>query len=114
MRSAPHSRLSLAISLINATVSAEILGLEEAALDLYFQYNLNPWRCQRRSVVFLNDEQRLFPGPNGSCQKHQEHPIRLRAHRSFHVSAQDDERLSEEGVFGHEFGLASGKVSHCS
>jgi len=37
--SAPHSRLSLAISLIKATVSGDILGLVEAALDLYFQYS---------------------------------------------------------------------------
>jgi len=37
IRTAPHSRLSLAISLINATVSADILGVGEAALDLYFQ-----------------------------------------------------------------------------
>jgi len=37
--SAPHSRLSLAIYLIKATVSGEILGLVEAALDLYFQYS---------------------------------------------------------------------------
>ena len=36
-RSAPHSRLFLAICLIKATVSAEILGLAEVALDLYFQ-----------------------------------------------------------------------------
>jgi len=50
MRSAPHSRLSLAISLINAMVSAEILGLAEVALDLYFHKSLKPWRCQRRSV----------------------------------------------------------------
>ncbi len=42
MRSAPHSRLSLAISWIKATVSWEILGLREAALDLYFQKSLRP------------------------------------------------------------------------
>ena len=35
--SALHKRLLLAISLIKATVSAEIFGLVEAALDLYFQ-----------------------------------------------------------------------------
>jgi hypothetical protein len=34
MRSAPHSRVSLAISWIKATVSWEILGLREAARDL--------------------------------------------------------------------------------
>jgi hypothetical protein len=114
IRSAPHKRLFLAISLINATVSAAIFGLGAVALDLYFQNSLNPWRCHRRSVVFLDDEKRSFPGPNGSCQKHQEHPIGLLENRSFDLSAEDDERLSEECVFGHEFGLVSGKVSHGS
>jgi len=50
MRSAPHNRLSLAISSIKATVSAEILGVAEVALDLYLQKSLKPWRCHRRSV----------------------------------------------------------------
>ncbi len=36
MRSAPHSRLLLAISCIKATASAEIFGVAEVALDLYF------------------------------------------------------------------------------
>ncbi len=50
IRSAPQRRFCTAISLIKATVSAEIFGLADAALDLYFQYSLNPWRCHRRSV----------------------------------------------------------------
>ena len=45
-----QSRFCAAISLINPTVSADIFGLEEAALDVYFQNSRNPWRCQRRSV----------------------------------------------------------------
>jgi len=32
-----------------------------------------PWRYQRNSVVFLDNEQGLFPGPNCSRQKNQEH-----------------------------------------
>jgi len=42
IRSAPHSRLSLAISLIKATVSEDILGVGAAALDLYFHKSLKP------------------------------------------------------------------------
>ena len=60
--------------------------------------------------LWLNNEQRLFPGPNHSCQKHQEHPIRFGTGRSFHLSAEDNQLLSQERVFCHEFGLASGKV----
>ncbi len=50
IRSAPQSRFCPAISLIKATVSAGIFGLEDAALDLYFQNRRNPWRCHRSSV----------------------------------------------------------------
>src|SRR5260370_38630104 len=45
-----QSRFCAAISLINPTVSADIFGLEEAALDVYFQNSRKPWRCQARSV----------------------------------------------------------------
>jgi hypothetical protein len=100
--------------LIKATVSAESFGLEEAALDLSFQYSLNPWRCQRRSVSGWTSDVRLLPGPNGSCQEHQEHPIGLLEDRSFDLPPKDNELLPEEGVFGHEFGRVSGKVSHGS
>jgi len=42
MRSAPHSRWLLAISCIKVTVSAEILGVAEVALDLYLHKSLKP------------------------------------------------------------------------
>jgi hypothetical protein len=42
-----------------------------------------------------------------------EHPIRFGKGGSFHLSAEDNKLLTEECVFCHEFGLASGKVSHC-
>ena len=60
--------------------------------------------------LWLNNQQRVLPGPNGSCQEYQEQPIRFGKGGSFHVPTEDDERLSEEGVFSHQFGLASGKV----
>jgi hypothetical protein len=63
---------------------------------------------------WLDDEQRLFPGPNHPCEKHQEHPICLRACWSFDLPTEDNELLAEKGVFCHEFGFASGKVSHRS
>jgi hypothetical protein len=114
IRSAPHKRLFLAISLINATVSAAIFGLGAVALDVYFQNSRASLAVPPQKCLWLDDEKRLFPGPNGSCQQHQEHPIGLLANRSFDLSAEDNERLSEECVFGHEFGLVSGKVSHGS
>ena len=110
MRSAPHSRLSLAISWIKATVSAEIFGAAEVALDLYFQKSLKPWRCHREPRLWLNNEQHLLPGSYYPGQKHEEHAVRPGTSRPFHLSTQDDQRLSQQGVFCHELGLATGLV----
>jgi hypothetical protein len=89
-----------------------LLALGAAALDLYFQYNLNPWRCHREIRLWLNNDKRLFPGPNHPDEQYQEYAIRFGPDGPFDLSAQDDQRLSQEGVFCHEFGLPSGKVSH--
>src|SRR6516164_2423672 len=62
IRSAPKSRLFIAISPIKEIVSWDSLGLRVAALDSYFQKSLKPWRCHRRSVVFLDNDEGLFPG----------------------------------------------------
>jgi hypothetical protein len=57
---------------------------------------------------------RLLPCSSHAGQQHQEHPICSRASRSFDLSTQDNQRLSQERIFCHELGLASGKVSQCS
>src|SRR5215467_9327765 len=108
MRSAPQSRLSLAISLIKATVSWGILGLRAAALDLSSQKCLKPWRCHREPRLWLNNEQRLFPGPHHSCQQDQEHAVGPGTGRPFHLSTQDDQLLTQQSFFCHELGLAPG------
>jgi hypothetical protein len=54
--------LSLAICCIKATVSAEILGVADMALDLYFHKSLKPWRGPREPRRWLDNEQRLLPG----------------------------------------------------
>jgi hypothetical protein len=96
--------------LIKATISAVIFDLRAVALDVYFQKSRKPWRCHRSNVVFLHDEEGLLPGPNHPGQQHQEHPVRFGTGRSFHLSTKNNELLTEERVFCHEFGLASGKV----
>jgi len=60
--------------------------------------------------LWLNDEQRLFPGPHHFCQQDQEHPVGPGTGRSFHLSPQDDQLLTQQGVFCHKLGLAPGKV----
>ena len=63
--------------------------------------------------LWLNDKKRLLPGPNRPRQKNQEHPVRFGTGRSFHLSVEDNERLSKERVLCYELGLAPDKVSQC-
>ena len=114
IRSAPHSRFCAAISLINVTVSSDTLGLREAALDLYFQNRRASLAMPPQERLWLNDEQRLLPGSNHFCQQHQEHPICFGVSRSFDLSTENNQLLTQKRIFCHEFGLASGKVGQRS
>jgi len=60
--------------------------------------------------LWSNDEDRLLPGPKHSCQENEEQAIRFRACWPFHLPPEDDELLSQEGIFCHQLGLASAKV----
>jgi len=62
----------------------------------------------------MNNEEGLFPGPNYPGQQHQEKPIGLPAGRSFDVPMRDDELLTQQRVFGKQFGLPFGKVFYRS
>src|SRR5215469_5341107 len=64
--------------------------------------------------LWLNDTQGLLPGPNHSCQKDQQHAVRFGTDRSLHLSVQNDELLTQEGIFCAQFGLASGQVGQRS
>jgi len=61
----------------------------------------------------LNNEEGLFPGANNPGQKNQKHPIRLGTGRSFHLSPENNKLLTQECIFSHEFGLATGLVCQC-
>ena len=75
MRSAPQSRLFAAICWIKLIVAGERFGFLACAFDLCFQNTRKSSRCHRRSVVFLDKEKCLFPGPNHPSQNHQKQPI---------------------------------------
>ena len=62
--------------------------------------------------LWLDNEKRMLPCTRRSSEKDQDQTIRLCACWSFDLPTEDNELLPEEGVFCHEFGLASGKVSH--
>ena len=60
--------------------------------------------------LWLNDEQRLFPGPHYACQQDQEDAVRLATDRPFHLSTQDDQLMSQQRIFRQQFGFASGQI----
>lgn len=62
------------------------------------------------SVIFPDIEEFLFPGTNRLLQKNQGHPVLCRICRLYHLSTEDDARLSKERVFCHELEHACGKV----
>ena len=94
MRSAPQRRLFAAISFIKVIVSGESLGFLECAFDLRFQNTRKSSRWNRRSIVFLDKEERLFPGSDHPGQKHQEKSISLPVDRSFDLATKDDQLVS--------------------
>ena len=91
MRSAPQSRLFAAISWIKVIISHESRGLLECAFDLCFQNKRKSSRCQREIRLWLDEEKRLFPGPNHPGENHQEKPIGLQIDGVFDLSTEDDQ-----------------------
>ena len=56
-------RFLLAISLINAIVSAESFGCLESAFDLCFQKKRKSSRCERQHGLWLHNQECLLPSP---------------------------------------------------
>jgi hypothetical protein len=64
--------------------------------------------------LWLDDQKGLLPCSYHPGQKHQEQPIRCGTDGAFHLSPENNERLSQECVFCHELGLATGLVCQCA
>jgi hypothetical protein len=60
--------------------------------------------------LWLDNEERLFPGPNHFGQEHQEQPVSFPVDGSFHLSTQDVQLLPQQRVFGQQFSPASGQI----
>jgi hypothetical protein len=110
MRSAPHRRLSLAISLSQGHGLSGDLGCGRNGSGLVSPKELVALAMPAQESCWLDDEKHLFPGPHHSCQQDQEHAVRLGTGWSFHLSPENNELLTEEGIFCHELGLATGLV----
>ena len=85
--------------------------LERSCSGLVLPEELEALAVPPQQRLWLDDEQRLFPGIYYSGQQDQEHAVPLGTCRSFHLATQDDHLLTQQCVFCHQFGLASGKVS---
>jgi hypothetical protein len=100
-----------AISLIKLITSGESLSLFERAWDLCFQNTRKSSRWKPQKRLRLDEKERLFPGSNHSGEKHQEGSVCFPVNRSFDLSTQDDQLLSQQRVFRQQFGSASGQIS---
>lgn len=60
--------------------------------------------------IGLNNEERLFPVPDGSREHDREQPIGSGTSWALHLTAKDDQLLSQQGVFGDEFSPGAGQI----
>jgi hypothetical protein len=110
MRSAPQSRLLVAISWIKLIGSDESLGIPARTFDLCFQNTRKSSRWKPQKRLGLDKKERLFPGPNHAGQEHQEESVSLPIDRPFDVSTENDQLVSQQRVFRQQFSLASGQI----
>jgi hypothetical protein len=108
--SAPHSRLSFAICLIKAMVSAATFGLWEEVFDLRFHYRRKSSRCHREPRLWLHNHEGGLSGTNQPGQQDEEHAIGPADGWPFHLSPENDELVSEKRGFRDELGLASAQI----
>ncbi len=64
--------------------------------------------------VGLHNEERLLPSACGPCEHDQEHPIGLSTSWTLHLSAENDELLSQECVFSQKFSPGAYNISEGS
>ena len=64
--------------------------------------------------IWLNDQQGLLPGSNQPGQQDEKDAIGFCACWPFHLPLEDDQLLSQEGIFGDELRLASTQDGKCS
>jgi hypothetical protein len=86
--------LFAAISFIKVIVSCESRGFLECAFDLRFGEHTEELTMPAKQRLWLDKEERLFPGSDYPGQKHQEKPIPFPVDRSFDVATKDDQLLS--------------------
>lgn len=64
--------------------------------------------------IGLHKEKCLFPISDGPRKHHQEQPIGPGIRRTLHLTTEDDQVLSEQRIFGDEFGLGASEFGERS
>jgi hypothetical protein len=60
--------------------------------------------------IGLHNEERLFPTAGRPCEQYQEHAIGLGTRWALHPTAEDNQLLTKQGVFGQEFSPGTGQI----
>jgi hypothetical protein len=60
--------------------------------------------------VWLNNVKGLFPEPGKTSEQHEEKTVMLGENRSFHLAMEDDELLSQHGIFHNQIGTAASYI----
>ncbi|MGO8951058.1 MAG: hypothetical protein ACLQUY_26070 [Ktedonobacterales bacterium] len=60
--------------------------------------------------IRLNNEERLLPTADSSCEQDQEHAIALGTRWALDLTMEHDELLTEQGVFSDEIRLGAGQI----
>ena len=64
--------------------------------------------------IGLHNQQRLFPVPGGPREDDQEQPIGPGTRCALHLTAEDDQLLTEQRVLGDEFSPGASQIVQCS
>lgn len=62
--------------------------------------------------VRLDNQERLFPTAGSPCKDDQEQPIGLGTNWALHLTAENGELLTEQGVLSDEFRTGAGQIAH--
>jgi hypothetical protein len=60
--------------------------------------------------IGLNHQERLFPAVSGPREQDQEYPISFAAGWALYLTTEDDQLLTEQGIFGDEVRLGAGQI----
>jgi hypothetical protein len=81
--------------------------------------SLPPTPAERLTVpaeegLGLDNQERLLPVPSSPRKQQQEEPVDLGTHWALHLTAKDNQLLTKQSVFGHEFSPSADQIVQCS